>query len=86
MSHQSLLQFAIQLNGSDHDEFPFAGAGFEGATGQAAPNSVIQSQLWPTSGGMRPHLLMRFVKMLGGDYFFTPSLPFLRELDSGTGG
>ncbi|AKU20841.1 hypothetical protein [Massilia sp. NR 4-1] len=83
MCHQAQLrQFSIQQNGSDHDQFPFAGAGFEGLNGQAALNTTIQPQLWPSRGGMRPHLLMRFVKMLGGEYFFTPSLPFLRELDS----
>jgi deferrochelatase/peroxidase EfeB len=84
MSFQAnLRQFAIQQAGSDSEDFPFEAAGLEGLTGRALGDPAPQS--WPVSdpadpGAARPFRLLGFVKMLGGEYFFAPSLSTLRSL------
>lgn len=85
MSFQaSLRQFAIQQSGSDSADFPFAGAGIEGLTGRPEPGTQAEPQPWlvgGSAGELRRHLMLDFVTLLGGDYFFAPSLGFLRSLD-----
>jgi deferrochelatase/peroxidase EfeB len=85
-----LRQFAIQQGGSDDDSFPFVGpppafSGLESVIGQAAPGAEVRPQPWPFRDAKDPKAvrefrMMNFVKLLGGEYFFAPSLDFLRSL------
>lgn len=79
MSHQAELdQFAIQQEGSDSDDFVTSGTGIDAVIGQS-PDP--RPQQWPVQGsGNQPFLMNDFVKMLGGEYFFAPSMLFLRGL------
>jgi Dyp-type peroxidase family len=77
MSYQSKLdQFAIQQEGSDSNDFARPGVGVDAVIGQ---NTTPVAQEWPTGSGKK-FTMANFVKMLGGEYFFAPSMPFLREL------
>lgn len=93
MSFQAdLRQFAIQQSGSDDDTFPFVGpprafSGLESVIGQAAPGTTVSPQPWPfrdpdDDEAVREYRMMEFVKMLGGEYFFAPSVVFLRDLST----
>jgi Dyp-type peroxidase family len=72
-----LAQFAIQQEGSDSNDFVNEGVGVDAVIGQ---NAAPSPQEWPTGSGRR-FTIANFVKMLGGEYFFAPSLAFLRTLD-----
>jgi Dyp-type peroxidase family len=77
MSYQARLdQFAIQQEGSDANEFPMEGVGVDAVIGQH-PSPVAQE--WPVGSGQR-FTMANFVTLLGGEYFFAPSVLFLREL------
>jgi Dyp-type peroxidase family len=90
MSFQGdLRQFAIQQGGSDSDSFPFVNppgfSGLESVIGQAATGATVRAQPWPCRDAddpqaVRHYKMMNFVKMLGGEYFFAPSVGFLRGL------
>jgi Dyp-type peroxidase family len=90
MSFQgNLRQFAIQQGGSDSDAFPFVNppgfSGLESVIGQAASGATVRPQPWPYRDAndpqaVREYKMMNFVKMLGGEYFFAPSVGFLRSL------
>ena len=91
MSFQAdLRQFAIQQGGSDDETFPFVGpppafSGLESVVGQAASGATVRPQPWPyrdpnDPAAIREYKMMNFVKMLGGEYFFAPSVPFLQSL------
>jgi len=91
MSFQAdLRQFAIQQAGSDDDTFPFVGpppafSGLESVIGQAASGATVRPQPWPyrdpnDPAAVREYKMMNFVKMLGGEYLFAPSVPFLQSL------
>ena len=84
----SLKQFAIQQSGSDNDRFPLITAftGLELVIGQTnAPDKVLP-QPWPYRDSQDPpqavreFKIMNLVKMLGGEYFFAPSIGFLKGL------
>lgn len=87
-----LRQFSIQQGGSDDDSFPFVGpppafSGLESVIGQAAPGAEVRPQPWPFRDpndpkAVREFRMMNFVKLQGGEYFFAPSLNFLRSLDA----
>jgi deferrochelatase/peroxidase EfeB len=81
MSHQaSIDQFAIQQEGSDSGDFVTPGTGIDAVIGQG---SNPQPQKWPgPAGNSRPFLMNEFVTMLGGEYFFAPSMGFLRGLSA----
>lgn len=77
MSCQSRLeQFAIQQEGSDSNDFAQAGVGVDAVIGQ---NSTPVPQEWPKGSGVR-FTMANFVKMLGGEYFFMPSIGMLTSL------
>ncbi len=64
--------------------FPAAGTPplLDGVIGQSA---AVQNQHWPNvwddaAGGTTPFSFQGFVRMRGGEYFFAPSLNFLRAL------
>ena len=90
MSFQAnLRQFAIQQSGSDSDTFPFvsqgAFSGLETVIGQAADAANVRPQVFPYQdangpAAVREMRMINFVKMMGGEYFFAPSLTFLRSL------
>jgi Dyp-type peroxidase family len=72
----NLDQFAIQQEGSDSNDFVQAGVGVDAVIGQ---NSAPLAQTWP-SDGTETFTMANFVRMVGGEYFFAPSMAFLREL------
>lgn len=75
MCFQSNLdQFAIQQEGSDLNDFVKEGVGIDAVIGQ---NHNPVAQIWPSNV---KHTMANFVKMLGGEYFFAPSISFLKSL------
>ncbi|MFD2091497.1 Dyp-type peroxidase [Blastococcus deserti] len=75
----NLDQFAIQQEGSDSNDFVRAGVGVDAVIGQ---NAQPAAQTWPSDGTVT-FTMANFVKLLGGEYFFAPSMAFLRGLDAG---
>ena len=73
----NLDQFAIQQEGSDSNDFVRAGVGVDAVIGQ---NAAPVAQTWPSDGTVT-FTMANFVRMLGGEYFFAPSMAFLRGLD-----
>jgi deferrochelatase/peroxidase EfeB len=92
MSFQAnLRQFAIQQAGSDNDTFPYSFSaysdpftGIDAVIGQAVDLASARSQLWPvgsaTGSVEATHSMMNFVTLKGGEYFFAPSMSFLKSL------
>jgi deferrochelatase/peroxidase EfeB len=83
----SLRQFAIQQSGSDSDTFPFntTFSGLESVIGQSEDPTNVRPQPFPFRDpadpqAVREFRMMNFVTMLGGEYFFAPSIGFLRQL------
>lgn len=77
MCFQSNLdQFVIQQEGSDGINFVNEGDGVDAVIGQ---NSAAIPQTWP-SGGTVKFTMANLVKMKGGEYFFAPSMAFLKGL------
>lgn len=76
MCFQSNLdQFVIQQEGSDSNTFVQPGVGVDATIGQ---NDAPIAQSWPSTAA--PTFTMaNMVKMLGGEYFFAPSMAFLRN-------
>jgi len=72
-----LAQFAIQQEGSDSNDFIETGVGPDAVIGQ---NGNAVAQEWPKGSEVR-YAMANFVKLLGGEYFFVPSMEFLRTLD-----
>ncbi len=88
MAYNSKLddQFVFtQQSWANNPAFPKApapGPGFDGVIAQAPPGSTV-GQTYPkkwddTSGGTKGFDFKGFVQMKGGEYFFAPSLKFLR--------
>jgi Dyp-type peroxidase family len=80
MCYQSqLLQFVIQQEGSDSNDFVKANVGPDATLGN---NAAPVAQQWPVNGtpNAKSFEMTNFVTMLGGEYFFTPSLTFLAAL------
>ncbi|WP_375412839.1 Dyp-type peroxidase [uncultured Bradyrhizobium sp.] len=77
MCFQSNLdQFAIQQEGSDANDFINPGVGVDAVIGQ---NSAAIPQTWPSTGTVK-FTMANLVKMKGGEYFFAPSMGFLKGL------
>ncbi|MCU7549857.1 hypothetical protein OCK74_12065 [Chitinophagaceae bacterium LB-8] len=75
MCFQSNLdQFVIQQEGSDEKDFVVEGVGPDATIGQS---SAPVPQTWP---GNVKHTMANFVKLKGGEYFFSPSISFLTGL------
>lgn len=82
MCFQSRLrQFTIQQDGSDADNFlsPRPRPGVDAIIGR---NGNSTPQTWPTTGNDITFKMANLVTFKGGEYFFAPSLPFLRGLDA----
>ena len=80
MSFQANLgQFTIQQGGSDSNDFVRPGVGVDAIIGR---NDNPTPQTWPTPGSETPFTMANLVSFKGGEYFFAPSLPFLRGLDA----
>jgi hypothetical protein len=47
-------------------------------------NATPAAQEWPAGSGKKL-TMANFVTLLGGEYFFAPSVPFLRELTTARG-
>jgi deferrochelatase/peroxidase EfeB len=77
----NLDQFAIQQEGADSNEFVQAGVGVDAVIGQ---NDEPTVQTWP-SDGTTQFTMANFVRLLGGEYFFAPSMAFLHGLAYGGG-
>jgi deferrochelatase/peroxidase EfeB len=76
-------QFAfMQRAWCNNAEFVRPGTGIDPVVGhQSSPPAAEPS--WSSEYGGAPHTPFRFenfVKMKGGEFFFAPSIPFLREL------
>jgi len=77
MSYQASLEnFTIQQEGSDSNDFARPGVGVDAVIGQ---NTAPAPQEWPNGSGIQ-FTMANFVKLLGGEYFFAPSIAFLRDL------
>jgi deferrochelatase/peroxidase EfeB len=77
MCFQSNLdQFAIQQEGADSNDFVSNGVGVDAVIGQ---NLAPIDQTWPSNGTVK-FTMANFVRMLGGEYFFAPSMAFLTGL------
>ncbi len=61
---------------SDRNDFANPGVGPDAMIGQ---NAAPVPQEWPVGPGYK-FTMANFVKLLGGEYFFAPSLGFLKEL------
>ena len=88
MSYQHrLINFVIQQEGSDGDDFVRGGVGVDAVLGAkfdpqtGAPQTPI-AQKWPFENKPEGHqfVMANFVRMLGGEYFFAPSRQFLVSL------
>jgi Dyp-type peroxidase family len=85
MCFQSNLdQFTIQQEGSDGDTFVRAGTGVDAVIGQplVREDQPPTAQTWPNTA-TRPEakfLMANLVRMRGGEYFFAPSMTFLKGL------
>jgi Dyp-type peroxidase family len=80
MCYQSqLLQFVIQQEGSDSDDFVSTGVGPDATLGN---NATRLAQQWPVDGQADAQVfrMANFVTMRGGEYFFAPSVSFLATL------
>jgi Dyp-type peroxidase family len=80
MSYQQrLIQFVIQQEGADSDDFVQTGIGPDATLGNNATNL---EQQWPVGGqpNVQAFRMANFVTMAGGEYFFAPSLSFLATL------
>jgi Dyp-type peroxidase family len=80
MCYQSqLLQFVIQQEGADSDDFVTTGVGPDATLGN---NATGVAQQWPVNGqaNAKSFRMANFVTMLGGEYFFAPSPSFLATL------
>jgi Dyp-type peroxidase family len=77
----NLDQFAIQQEGSDNNDFFPGDVGPDAVIGQ---NPTPVPQHWP-SGGTVTFTIANFVKMLGGEYLYAPSMAFLRGLETTDG-
>jgi deferrochelatase/peroxidase EfeB len=86
MSFQgNLRQFAIQQAGSDGETFPHGSfTGIDAIVGQPADPNTARPQAWPEGGPNRSvevtHLMMNFVTLKGGEYFFSPSIASLKSI------
>ena len=77
MCFQSNLdQFVIQQEGSDGNDFVQRDSGVDAVIGQ---NSDAVAQTWPSGGDVK-FTMANMVKMKGGEYFFAPSIAFLKRL------
>jgi deferrochelatase/peroxidase EfeB len=78
-----LLNFKIQQDGSDANDFPTFGVGVDAAIGHSA---AAEPQLWaPPPDGVQGERVARFafanlVTLKGGEYFFLPSRAFFESL------
>lgn len=74
----------IQRSWANNDDFSEPGTGLDPVMGQSAGSSAAaDAQNWPAGYGASDRKSIRFdehVKLLGGEYFFAPSLSGLREL------
>lgn len=80
MCYQARIgQFAIQQAGSDSNDFVDGGVGPDAVLGRSATPTA---QKWPSNGSpsAKTFLMVNFISMLGGEYFFAPSLAFLASL------
>ncbi|MER9227051.1 hypothetical protein NKI39_15700 [Mesorhizobium sp. M0664] len=80
MCYQSkLIQFVIQQEGADSNDFVKTGVGPDATLGN---NTAGAAQQWPINGNpaAKSFLMSNFVTMLGGEYFFAPSVSFLASL------
>lgn len=79
MSAQARLDnFAIQQEGADSNDFARPGVGIDAVYGQ---NDAPAPQEWPAGSG-KHFTIANHVRLLGGEYFFAPSMEFLRGLDN----
>jgi deferrochelatase/peroxidase EfeB len=69
----NLDQFVIQQEGADSNDFVQDSVGVDAVIGQ---NSSPLPQTWPSTGTTK-FTMANFVTMLGGEYFFAPSIAFL---------
>ncbi len=76
---QRLIQFVIQQEGADGNDFVLPGVGADPVLGR---NTTRLAQQWPLNGvpAAKDFLMSNFIDMRGGEYFFAPSPPFLKSL------
>ena len=76
-----IRQFAIQQAGSDSNDFVKPAVGPDAVIGN---NAQATPQNWPKAGNesAAKFTMANFVSFKGGEYFFAPSLGFLRSLSA----
>jgi hypothetical protein len=73
----------MQKDWANTESFLKAGVGMDTVIGQHTGTPALEQTWRPEYGQAEPtirFLLGRFVKMKGGEFFFAPSLPFLKGL------
>ncbi len=73
----------IQRTWSNFSNFPRANTGLDPVIGQDNAYAPAKAQNWPTQWGKEERCPISFaghVRMKGGEYFFSPSLSFLKSL------
>ena len=73
----------MQKNWSNHQQFVTYRTGLDALTGQGKKQN--QGQMWPTEWGKNAKVqfdFYNFVSMKGGEFFFAPSISFLRNIRS----
>jgi Dyp-type peroxidase family len=86
LSFQSNIQEqfgSLQQDWANDPDFEVPNAGKDPIAGQGFSSSAQQWPLTWGKDGTRPCQLGSFVKMKGGEFFFTPSRPFFEKLASG---
>lgn len=73
----------MQKNWSNHQQFVTYTTGLDALTGQGKKQN--QGQMWPTEWGKNAKVqfdFYNFVSMKGGEFFFAPSMSFLKNIRS----
>jgi deferrochelatase/peroxidase EfeB len=75
----------LQANWANKQDFPIQGTGHDAITGRVSTGEEAVEQTWPQRwhdvGGARiPYGFSSFVTLKGGEYFFAPSIPFLKNI------
>jgi deferrochelatase/peroxidase EfeB len=75
----------LQANWANNEDFPEQGTGLDAIIGRSRAGHKAPDHHWPLrwnakQGGHKSCLFQSFVTLKGGEYFFAPSLPFLRNI------
>jgi deferrochelatase/peroxidase EfeB len=75
----------LQANWANNQDFPVQGAGHDAITGRVSADEEAIEQKWPKQWNDRQRRRISygfpsFVRLKGGEYFFAPSISFLKSI------